>query len=209
MVGGTTIVETELLLRVLAFIPKDAHLSPAWEARSRLGAVYGGERAGFDEDRLHEALETLANRGFLERIFVERLTTCPTCESHAINVHEACVTCGSSNLKRIVTYFHFRCGFVGPEGAFAKDPGGLRCPKCKGLLVDLGTDHDSPGVMFECAKCAAMFQNPEIGVRCLSCGAAFTAGAVDELHHRDVFSYRLTSRGDAALARGAIENEFA
>jgi hypothetical protein len=193
------------LLRVLALVPKDAHLAPSWEPRARLGVIYNGQRAGLDEEGVVEDLDALADLGYLERIFIERLMTCPTCESHAINVHEACVTCGSSNLKRIVTYFHFRCGFTGPESAFAKEAGGLRCPKCKKLLVDLGTDHDSPGIIFECANCAAMFQNPEIGVRCLSCGAAFTGPGVDGLHHRDVFAYRLTTRGDAALSRGAME----
>jgi DNA-directed RNA polymerase subunit RPC12/RpoP len=192
------------LLQVLALVPKDAHLAPSWEPRARLGVMYGGLRAGLDEDRVAEDLEALADLGYLERIFVERLMTCPTCESHAVNVHEACVTCGSSNLKRIVTYFHYRCGFIGPESAFKKESGGLRCPKCKKFLVDLGTDHDSPGVMFECLNCAAKFQNPEIGVRCLSCGASFTGAEVEEVHHRDVFAYRLTTQGDAALAEGAV-----
>jgi hypothetical protein len=195
------------LLQALALVPKDGHLAPSWEPRSRLGAIYNAQRAGLDEENVAEDLETLAGLGYLERIFVERLMTCPTCDSHAINVHEACVTCASSNLKRIKSYFHFRCGFIGPESAFVKEPAGMRCPKCKVLMVDLGTDHDSPGVMFECLNCAAMFQNPEIGVRCLSCGGSFTGPAIDDLHHRDVFAYRLTTRGDAALTRGAIGTE--
>ena len=192
------------LLKVLALVPKDAHLAPSWEPRSRSGVTYNGSKAGLDENQTADDLEELASRGYLERIFVERLMICPTDGSHAMNVHEACVTCGSANLKRIMTYFHFRCGFVGPEKAFTPEAGGLRCPKCKGLLVDLGTNYDSPGEMFECNNCASMFQQPQMGVRCLSDGATFLGPALDDILYRDVFAYRLTTSGDAALARGTI-----
>jgi hypothetical protein len=160
---------------------------------------------GFDEDRLAADLATLADRGYLERIFVERLMICPTCDSHAVNVHEACVTCNSSNLVTIKSYFHFRCGFIGPEKAFGQDPGGLRCPKCKGLLTDLGTRYDSPGEFFDCQNCAAMFQQPQMAARCLSCGALFLGNALNQLRYRDVFAYRLSLRGETALARGTVE----
>jgi hypothetical protein len=191
------------LLRVLALVPKDSRLEPAWEPRARRGYIYHGARAGFDEDQLADDLAVLAERGYLERVFVERLMTCPTCQSHAINVHEACVTCNSSSLVSIKSYFHFRCGYIGPEKAFAAEPGGLRCPKCKGLLTDLGTTYDSPGDFFECNSCAAMFQQPQMGARCLGCGALFVGPALNDLPHRDVYAYRLTLKGETAVAKGS------
>ncbi len=193
------------LLQVLALVPKDSHLDPHWEPRAPAGATYGDAVAGLDPDQVAQDLETLADRGYAERIFVERLMICPSCSSHAVNVHESCVTCNSSNLESITSYFHFRCGFIGPEKAFTKEPAGLRCPKCKKYLVDVGTDHDSPGVFFECKNCAAMFQQPNMGVRCLGCGARFTGLALQDLKHRDVYAYRLLLRGQNALANGALE----
>jgi Zn finger protein HypA/HybF involved in hydrogenase expression len=192
--------DKDRLLRYLALVPKESHLEPSWEPRARHGVVY---RADATEIPV-EDLELLADRGFLERIFVERLMICPTCRSHAVNVHEACVTCGSGNLTPIVTYFHFRCGYIGPEKSFSLEAGGLRCPKCKKFLVDLGTDHDSPGVMYECRHCAATFQQPQMGVRCIACGASFLGTALNDLTHLDVFAYRLSHRGDEALAAGTL-----
>jgi hypothetical protein len=197
---------SQRLLRFLSLLPKDSHLEPSWEPRAATGAVYLARGSdGSPVDIPAADLESLADRGYLERIFVERLMICPTCSSHAANVHEACVTCNSSNLTAITTYFHFRCGYIGAEKTFSKEAGGLRCPKCKKFLVDLGTDHDSPGVMFECGNCASTFQQPQMGVRCLSCGATFLGTALQELGHLDVFAYRLSQRGDAALAAGRLE----
>src|SRR5579871_5946385 len=121
-------VVQDRLLRTLSLVPKDSRLDPQWEPRARLGFTYRGAEA-FDENHLIEDLDNLADSGYLERIFVERLMICPTCRSHSVNVHEACVTCNSSNLQTITSYFHFRCGYIGPESAFGKDPNGLRCPK--------------------------------------------------------------------------------
>lgn len=193
------------LLRVLALVPKDSQLDPVWEPRAPLGVIYGAATAGLDETQSAEDLALLADLGYLERIFVERIMTCPTCGNHAVNVHESCVTCGSSNLTSITSYFHFRCGYIGPEKAFGVEPGGLRCPKCKRLLTDRGTNWDSPGEYFECRNCAAMFQQPQMGVRCLSCGAHFIGTGLDELRYRDIFAYRRALRGDAALSSGTLE----
>jgi Zn finger protein HypA/HybF involved in hydrogenase expression len=175
-----------------------------WEPRARLGYTYSGAALDFDEKRLAEDLHALADEGYLERIFIERLMICPSCESHAVNVHEACVTCSSSNLATIVSYFHFRCGYVGPEKTFKKEQRGLRCPKCKGLLVDLGTDHDSPGEFYECRGCEAMFQQPQMAVRCLSCGGLYIGTALQSLRYRDVYAYRLLLKGEMALMKGSL-----
>lgn len=200
-----TLDTNQRLLRVLALVPSDSHLDPKWEPRASEGVVYPAAAGDLDAQQVSEDLETLADRGYLERIFVERLMICPSCESHAVNVHEACVTCSSSNLESIKSYFHFRCGFIGPEKAFVKDAGGMRCPKCKKYLVDLGTQYDSPGDYFECKNCAAMFQQPQMGVRCLSCGARFNGLALQDIKHRDVYAYRLLLRGQNALASGTLE----
>ena len=131
----------------------------------------------------------------LERVFVERLTLCGSCGSHALNVHEACIACSSSNLAQFDVFFHFRCGYTGPVSAFKAERDGLRCPKCKKILADLGTDHDSPGSFFRCGACAAMFQTPHSGVRCVACGARYTGPALADLRTIDAFHYRLTNVG--------------
>jgi hypothetical protein len=182
-------------LQALAAVPEGTVLAPSWQSGSSEGFVYlAGGTTLFVND-----LEELAERGFLERTFVERLSLCPHCSSHALNVHEACPSCDSSNLTLFKAYFHFRCGYVGPVESFKAEAHGLRCPKCNRILRDLGTDHDSPGEYLQCNGCSSMFQTPNVAARCLSCGAALTRDAMAKIGHRDVFSYRLTGRGKAAL----------
>lgn len=190
---------TVRLLRLLSAIPDESVLPPVWQPASPSGFVYLTGSADLAGTALLEDLETLADQAYVERTFVERLSLCPHCSNHALNVHESCPTCDSSNLKAFKALFHFRCGYVGPTEAFKSEPAGLRCPKCNRILADLGTDHDSPGDYFQCQACSAMFQLPNVGARCLSCGAAFSGSAMERIGHRDVFSYRLTERGKVAV----------
>jgi hypothetical protein len=192
------------LLGTLALMPANAALDPAWEPLSRRGFVYRLTGSELDDLELFDDLETLAEEGYLERVFIERLSLCPNCESHALNVHESCLTCGSSNLRQFKAIFHFRCGFIGPTEAYKKEDAGLRCPKCNRILRDLGTDHDSPGDYFECLSCGSMLQVPEVGARCLSCGAGFLGSALQSVGRRDVYAYRITAVGGAALRESQL-----
>ncbi len=196
------------LLKTLAIVQAAGSLlEPVWDPYGRFGVAYRGTDSELDDSRLQNHLEALAQEDYLERVFVERISLCPNCGNHAINVHEACLTCGSSNLTQFKAYFHFRCGYVGPVTAFAKEKQGLRCPKCSRILADLGTDHDSPGTYFRCRGCMAMFQVPEVGGRCLACGVRLSGSTLQEIGHHDVFAYRLTTLGRAAIAEGRLQLE--
>ncbi len=195
-----TTEEHQQLLDSLSLIPPDALLEPVWNYSSPGGFYYPGH-PGADRERVAAVLERLVEEGYAERVFVDRLSLCPNCESQALNVHEICTSCGSSNLEQFKALFHFRCGYVGPVTSFGVEPKGLRCPKCHRILADLGTDHDSPGSFFRCNACMAMFQTPEIGGRCLACSCRFDQHALQGVHQRDVFAYRLTELGRAARTR--------
>ena len=123
-------------------------------------------------------------------------------------MHECCTSCGGSHFVSFRALFHFRCGFVGPTTAFKEEPKGLRCPKCNRLLADIGTDHDSPGEFFRCRGCAAMFQVPQMGARCVSCAARFGGADMSLIEHRDVFAYRIASLGSAALREERLFETF-
>lgn len=192
------------LLNVLAAVPETSSLEPSWEPAAKGGFVYRGGGSELDGGSMHDDLERLADGGYLERVFVERLSLCPSCGSHALNVHEACLTCGSSNMEQFKALFHFRCGYVGPVTSFREERDGLRCPKCSRILADLGTDYDSPGDYFRCLNCTAMFQTPDVGARCLSCGARFSGDAMQTVGRRDVHAYRRTSLGNAALKENRL-----
>jgi len=196
---------TPRLLRALQVV-SDAGpaLEPSWNPHTREGVVYRGTGSALTDASILSDLEELADEDYLERVFVDRLSLCPNCESHALNVREVCMTCTSANLVQIKTLLHFRCGFVGPISAFAEDARGRRCPKCRKLLTDPGTDHDSPGDYFSCRACSAAFQVAEVGARCLSCGARFSGVEMQRVTSRDIFAYRLTALGKAALSEGRL-----
>ena len=134
-------------------------------------------------------------------MFFDRLTVCPACGGHHVNVREVCSTCKTSHISPVALLHHFRCGYVGPADAFSQQGRGRICPKCHGRLEDLGTDHDVPGENFVCHSCHASFQVPEVEGLCLSCQTR-TAGV--DLPHRDIYSYRINSMGIAAIAAGRL-----
>ncbi len=196
------------LLRALAIVrDSEPLLEPQWDGRSREGYVYRGGGSDLDDRSLSSDLAELAKQDYLEAVFVERISLCPNCGSHAVNVFEACLTCSSSNLFTVKTILHFRCGYVGPVEAFRLEPGGRRCPKCEKLLQDLGTDHDSPGDYFTCRVCNSEFQTPEVGARCLGCGSRFIGVEIQRIVPHDVSAYRLTRLGRAALAENRLPDE--
>lgn len=195
---------TSRQLRVLALVPQDSRIEPVWESAARTGFVYRGAGSELRDVSLLDDLEELADGAFLERVFIERISLCPSCESPALNVHDSCASCTSSNLQPFKALFHFRCGYVGPATSFKPERDGLRCPKCNRMLRDLGTDFDSPGDYFQCRSCASMFQTPAVGARCLSCGGRFSGDTLQHVAHRDVYGYRLTPAGKSALGHERI-----
>jgi hypothetical protein len=193
------------LLRTLSVVRgAGGTLEPAWDPIARDGVSYRGAGSALNDQSLAADLDELASASYLDRVFVDRLSLCPHCSSHALNVREVCLTCGSANLTHMKTILHFRCGYVGPLTAFKEEAAGRRCPKCGKIFDNLGTDHDSPGDFFICRSCNAEFQIPEVGARCVSCGAKFGGIDMAKVKMRDVYAYRLTALGTAALDDGRL-----
>ncbi len=188
----------ERLISILQAVQQSGgKLVPRWQPHTTSGYTHF---PGFDSElteQMTRDLDYLANFDYLDRIFHDRLSVCPACNSHLINVREACVDCGSANIAPVSLLHHFRCGYVAHIDAFQHDEqGGRRCPKCHGRLQDLGTDHDSPGENFVCHSCSASFQVPQVEGICLSCNNKV---ASEEMLYRNVYSYRLSSLGVAAI----------
>jgi hypothetical protein len=164
---------------------------------------FGYVSGGTDVD--DRDLERLAQSGHLEPVFVDRITRCPSCQSHSLNMREICVACKSSRIVAVELLHHFRCGYVAPSYEFPLEAeGGRRCPKCHGRLRDRGTDHDCPGPSFTCQACDVSFQMPELGGLCLGCGTHLSGNDLDKIIYEDVVAFKLTSVGLAALRRGRL-----
>jgi hypothetical protein len=204
-----------------SIVPLASGLAPAADER-RLGllrriAEAGGRaepnpnpqsRYGFDYLTLGEVAEDdlayLAGRNYLEQRFFDRVTLCPKCTGHHLNVREICPACRRSNLTTEVLLHHFRCGYVGRQSEFASaeaGDGSRVCPKCNHALRHLGTEYDRMGRTQLCRECGLVSETPPVEALCLACAMRTPA---ENLVGIDFFSYALTSLGHAALRRGAL-----
>ena len=82
----------------------------------------------------------------------------------------------------------------------AKD-GSYTCPKCNGHMHHLGTQYDRLGRAFACRSCGVISENPPVEAVCFSCSEHIPS---ENLVSTEIYSYRLTSRGAAAIRRGSL-----
>jgi hypothetical protein len=164
-------------------------------------AEYGYAYAALGND-VERDLGILARRSYLEARFFDRVTLCPKCGSHHLNVREVCPSCRTAHVGKDGLLHHFRCGYVGiPSEFLPAGDGGYLCPKCKGKMHHLGIEFDRLGRAFVCRGCSIISENPPVEAVCLSCGGRTPA---EDLVSTIIFSYVLTSRGAAAVRRGSL-----
>jgi hypothetical protein len=179
-------------------------ITPSANPKAEYGYEYLEPLDGCEGD-----LRFLARRDYLEQRFFDRVSLCPKCSSHHLNVREVCPGCRRAHLAREGLLHHFRCGYVGILSEFAaREDGGRVCPKCNRELHHLGTEYDRLGKAFICRQCGLITENPPVEAVCFACGARTPA---EDLLNTEVFSYVLTSLGSAALRRGSLldaDNDF-
>jgi hypothetical protein len=174
-------------------------ITPNANPQAEHGYEYPAPCDGGERDLLF-----LARRDYLEERFFDRVSLCPKCASHHLNVREICPGCRGAHLANEGLLHHFRCGYVGRQSEFtiAEDREGSRvCPKCNRTFHHVGTEYDQLGKAFVCLECGLITENPPVEAACLACGARTPA---EDLVSTDVFSYLLTSLGFAAIRRGSL-----
>lgn len=142
-------------------------------------------------------LEDLANAGLLNRRFAYRLHVCDACQSHRLQVYEACTECGSGFLDEESVVHHFACGEQGPESQFLNGHD-LICPKCSKELRHFGVDYARPGQLLLCKSCNASMSEPDAHFVCMDCDAKSPASRLETV---DWFAYDISDDGVEALLR--------
>lgn len=194
-----------VLLQRLAAGP-DEVLSPQSNLAAACGHTYEPARTLFDARPGEEIkqLEYLADLGYLERQFFDRIHLC-ICERRqfAINFREVCPHCASAHIDITDMIHHYACGYTGAEPEFQD---GIRyvCPKCASELRHIGVDYEKVATNYVCTPCRHVFNEPDVSCRCLACAQIF---GVERALVQTLHSYRLTSKGAVAAARGAIGGE--
>lgn len=189
--------------RRLGLLRRIAEAGGTIEPNANPQAKYGYDYLAIGE-LVEDDLEFLAARDYTERRFFDRVSLCPKCSSHHLNVREICPGCRRSNLATEVLLHHFRCGYVGRQSEFAPaaaGDGAWICPKCNRALRHLGTEYDRMGRTQLCRECGLVSETPPVEALCLACA---TRTPAENLVGIDFFGYVLTSLGRAAIRRGAL-----
>ena len=168
---------------------KIVDIKPQLDFTTELGFVYPiVEQA--TSVRGKEALaivESLTDKGILQRSFFDRLIRCPRCQSINLRPSTHCPKCSSGDIARGRILEHIACRYVGVEDEFATG-GRYICPRCKLELRTMGADYQSRGVLRKCRDCGEIFNVPLIKWRCLKCSSLSNE---DQILEVDVHSYRL------------------
>jgi len=180
---------------------KITDIRPQLDYASELGFVYPAveEILKVKAKKVVTILDSLVDKGILNKNFFERLLRCPQCRSLNLRPTTNCPKCGSGNIARGRVLEHFVCGYVGLEDEFAAQ-GRYICPKCTVELRTVGSDYQSLGLLRKCRDCDEVFNIPVIKWRCLKC-ASLTAE--DKVIEANIYSYTLNEE-----KRGWLEFEL-
>jgi len=186
----------ELLRRIA---DEGGAIAPHPDPQTKHGYEYRGLTEGAERD-----LQFLTEREYLDARFFDRVSLCPKCQSHHLNVREICPGCRRAQLATEVLLHHFRCGYTGRVSEFASNhsgEGGYTCPKCNRQMRHLGTEYDRFGRTSVCRQCGLSCEDLPVEAVCLACG---TRTLADNLTSIDLFAYAITALGRATIRNGAL-----
>jgi len=150
------------------------------------------------------AVAFLEDNGYIERYaLVDRVRKCPKCKTGHLNYVDICPNCGSIDFEKKLMMHCFTCGHVAPDSDFRKNMSFV-CPKCNTVLRHLGSDYDHPLESHECNNCGAKFIAPDVKADCLFCRARTDPS---DLTAVNVYSYKLSGKGSAAVRTGNMQME--
>lgn len=151
------------------------------------------------------AVGFLEDHGYITRnLLVDRIRKCPKCKTGHLNYVDVCPNCASIDFNKKLMIHCFICGHVAPDSDFRKNMSFV-CPKCNTVLRHLGSDYDHPLESHECNNCGAKFIEPDVKADCLFCR---TRTVPSDLIVENVYSYKLTEKGSAAVRTGSMQMEI-
>ncbi|QDT11854.1 hypothetical protein [Planctomycetes bacterium K23_9] len=145
-------------------------LSPRIEAQN-FSFGYGAPR---------EVLKQWESIGVIRRYLVDRILTCPGCNSIP-TWRNACPGCGSARFETRQLIHHFACAHIGETHSFETPEGGLSCPKCRAKHLIVGADFQYTSGPLECLDCAESGCQPVLGCMCHRCMHRFAPSEATEM----------------------------
>jgi GGDEF domain-containing protein len=135
---------------------------------------------------------------------VNRIRLCPDCHCGHLNYIDICPSCKNIDIGNRSSLHCFNCGHVGAKDDFKKLTS-LQCPNCLQHLRHIGVDYDRPIENQHCNNCEHIFVEAQVEAQCLQCGQAH---AIDALHVRNVYGFKLTSQGRILAIQGKKHTLF-
>lgn len=143
-----------------------ADLEPTFDERTGAIGYPDTEEYLSDDACVVRILESLAERGVLEREFREKVHHCPDCDLTELHYTTVCPSCASPDAVREAVLEHATCGHAAPRGRFRSDG---RCPGCGAPFEGVGTEYTAIDERHRCASCAWRFSEPDGRLRCRRC----------------------------------------
>src|SRR5487761_1654363 len=153
---------------------------------------------GIKEEEVTGFLAKLVRGGVLNSKLLDKVISCPTCNSPSVYSKYNCPRCSSYDIGKASIIEHIRCGYIGSKEKFEKG-NRLICPKCKGAINEV--DYRSIGASFECNTCNSRFEAPKITHKCSSCDEIFS---YKEARYEAIYEYALSEETKRSVARGTV-----
>ncbi len=143
-----------------------------------------------DTIQVTNTLKHLEKKGELVSTFLDRILTCPDCDSPHVYSKYACPKCDSINVEYTELLEHMKCGYIGSKDQFTKDSS-LICPGCQTELVDEAIQYRVIGNAYQCEKCGNRFDAPKVIHFCQQCQKNFT---YREAKYVKIYSYKISDK---------------
>lgn len=150
-------------------------------------------------------LPELESVGILEKYLLDKVPSCPQCETSNFSVAYVCPYCQAHDIERGMTVEHYACGHIDLESNF-KRGFQLICPKCSRPLKLIGTDYRKIGTDYHCNSCNKFFDIPLIEFSCRKCRKN---SKPEEVTLNPLYAYKLNAnlRGEL-VAHCTLETQF-
>ena len=164
-------------------------IKPQFDFTTELGFIYpvAEQTLKIKGKETVAIMESLTDKGILNRSFFDRLLRCRRCQSINLRPSIHCPKCSSGDIVRGRILEHFACKYVGLEDEFTAK-GRYVCPRCKVELRTIDVDYQSLGVLRKCRDCGEIFTVPLLKWRCLKCSSLADEDEVSEV---SIYSYSL------------------
>jgi len=147
----------------------------------------------YEPSEMIKLLESLTDKGLLEKINYGTVGLCPGCSSPVFMLTMACPRCGSLKVSKKELVKHVKCGHSGYSEDFVV---GIHyvCPSC-GAQAKISGDNGEAGEQFnvsdslyECEDCKSISAKAATSFNCIKCKTRFTS---KDIRYENPCGYRL------------------